>query len=91
MRAVKCPNDEFADFELVEQWIATKRPLTLFKGGYVRDAWRTGLEFQDKIVGGSIPRGLIPAVEKGVLEACQAGPLAGYPVVDVKVECIDAG
>jgi len=42
------PNDEFADFELVEQWIATNRPLTLFKGGYARDAWRTGLEFQDK-------------------------------------------
>jgi len=41
------PNDEFAGFELVEQWIATNRPLTLFKGGYVRDAWRTGLEFQD--------------------------------------------
>jgi hypothetical protein len=42
------PADEFANFELVEQWIATNRPLTLFKGGYVRDAWRTGLEFQDK-------------------------------------------
>jgi elongation factor G len=43
----------------------------------------------DKIVGGSIPRNLIPAVEKGVLEACVAGPLAGYPVVDVRVECVD--
>ena len=42
------PNDEFADFELVEQWIASNKPLTLFKGGYARDAWRTGLEFQDK-------------------------------------------
>jgi len=49
----------------------------------------TGVEFEDRIVGGAIPRNLIPAVEKGVLEACQAGPLAGYPVVDVKVECVD--
>ncbi|MCP3986871.1 MAG: elongation factor G [bacterium] len=48
-----------------------------------------GIEFSDEIVGGSIPRGLIPAVEKGVLEASEAGPLAGYPVVDVKVRCID--
>jgi elongation factor G len=49
-----------------------------------------GFEFSDEIVGGSIPRSLIPAVEKGVLEACDGGgPLAGYPVVDVKVRCID--
>lgn len=48
-----------------------------------------GLEFSDEVVGGAIPRGLIPAVEKGILEAAQAGPLAGYPVVDVKVRCVD--
>ena len=48
-----------------------------------------GVEFSDEIVGGSIPRNLIPAVEKGVLESADAGPLAGYPVVDVKVRCID--
>ena len=48
-----------------------------------------GLEFVDEIVGGAIPRGLIPAVEKGILEACEAGPLAGYPVVDVRARCID--
>ena len=48
-----------------------------------------GIEFVDEIVGGAIPRNLIPAVEKGVLEACDAGPLAGYPVVDVRVRCID--
>ena len=48
-----------------------------------------GFEFVDKIVGGSIPRNLIPAVEKGVLEACGSGPLAGYPVVDIRVECVD--
>jgi elongation factor G len=48
-----------------------------------------GIEFVDEIKGGAIPRGLIPAVEKGVFEACEAGPLAGYPVVDVRVRCID--
>jgi elongation factor G len=49
----------------------------------------TGFEFEDKIVGGSIPKGLIPAVEKGVKEACSKGPLAGYPVVDIRVKCVD--
>ncbi|MGE4609005.1 MAG: elongation factor G [Myxococcota bacterium] len=48
-----------------------------------------GIEFVDEIKGGSIPRGLIPAVEKGVFEACVAGPLAGYPIVDIRVRCID--
>ncbi len=48
-----------------------------------------GFEFSDEIVGGAIPRGLIPAVEKGCLEGMERGPLAGYPVVDVRVRCID--
>lgn len=48
-----------------------------------------GIQFADEIVGGAIPRNLIPAVEKGVLEAAGAGPLAGFPVVDVRVRCID--
>ena len=48
-----------------------------------------GIEFIDKIVGGAIPRGLIPAVEKGVLETCTSGPLAGYPVVDIAISCVD--
>ena len=49
----------------------------------------SGIEFVDEIVGGAIPRNLIPAVEKGVQESCEAGPLAGFPVVDVRVRCID--
>jgi elongation factor G len=49
----------------------------------------SGFEFVDEIVGGSIPRNLIPAVEKGVQEALLRGPLAGYPVVDLRVRCID--
>jgi len=49
----------------------------------------SGIVFSDEIVGGAIPRNLIPAVEKGCREAAEAGPLAGYPVVDVKIRCID--
>jgi elongation factor G len=49
----------------------------------------SGIEFVDEIVGGAIPRNLIPAVEKGIHESCAAGPLAGYPVVDVRVRCVD--
>jgi elongation factor G len=48
-----------------------------------------GFEFVDKIVGGAIPRQFIPAVEKGVVEAMQAGELAGFPVVDVRVTLYD--
>ena len=48
-----------------------------------------GLEFVDEVKGGAIPRSLIPAVEKGILEACVSGPLAGYPVVDIRLRCID--
>jgi elongation factor G len=48
-----------------------------------------GFEFVDKIVGGSIPRPFIPAVEKGVVEALREGGLAGYPVVDLRVTLYD--
>ncbi len=48
-----------------------------------------GFEFVDKIFGGVIPQQLRPAVEKGILEAAENGPVAGYPVVDFKVELID--
>ncbi|MBU0649930.1 elongation factor G [Patescibacteria group bacterium] len=48
-----------------------------------------GVEFANKIVGGSIPKEYIPAVEKGVKEASESGVLAGYPVVDVKVSLFD--
>ncbi|MCZ6463268.1 MAG: EF-Tu/IF-2/RF-3 family GTPase, partial [Proteobacteria bacterium] len=48
-----------------------------------------GVEFVDQIVGGKIPRGLIPAVEKGIYESCEAGPLAGFPVVDIRIKCVD--
>ncbi|HWQ23533.1 MAG TPA: elongation factor G [Gaiellaceae bacterium] len=48
-----------------------------------------GYEFVDKIVGGAIPKEFIPAVDAGIREAMSAGVLAGYPVVDVKVELVD--
>jgi elongation factor G len=49
----------------------------------------TGFVFEDVTVGGSIPHNFIPAVEKGVREAMERGVVAGYPVVDVKVEVFD--
>ncbi len=48
-----------------------------------------GFVFEDRIVGGVVPREYIPAVEKGVVEAMESGVLAGYPVVDLKVALID--
>ncbi|MDH5642564.1 MAG: elongation factor G [Gemmatimonadota bacterium] len=48
-----------------------------------------GFVFEDKIVGGSVPREYIGAVENGVKGALENGVLAGYPMVDVKVELID--
>jgi elongation factor G len=48
-----------------------------------------GVEFINGVVGGTVPREFIPAVEKGVKEACETGVMAGYPVVDVKVTLFD--
>ena len=48
-----------------------------------------GFVFENKIVGGSVPREYIPAVEKGMREAAQTGVLAGYPMVDVQVSLLD--
>ncbi len=49
----------------------------------------TGFVFEDKVVGGVIPREYIGPVEQGVKEALENGVLAGYPMVDVKVELVD--
>jgi elongation factor G len=48
-----------------------------------------GFLFEDKIVGGTVPREYIPAVQKGIVEAMESGGLAGYPVVDIKVALVD--
>jgi len=49
----------------------------------------SGVIFENKIIGGSIPKEYIPAVEKGIKEAAESGVLAGYPVVDLKVSLFD--
>ncbi len=49
----------------------------------------SGFIFENKIVGGVIPKEYIPAIEKGVREAMELGVLAGYPVIDLKVTLFD--
>lgn len=48
-----------------------------------------GFKFENKIVGGTVPREFVPAVEKGLKEALDSGIQAGFPVVDIKVELFD--
>jgi elongation factor G len=48
-----------------------------------------GYEFENAISGGVIPKEFIPAVDKGIRETITGGPLAGFPVVDVKVRLVD--
>ena len=48
-----------------------------------------GFEYVNQVVGGAIPRNFIPAVEKGIVEGMERGPLAGYPVVDLRVTLYD--
>ncbi len=48
-----------------------------------------GFEFDNAFVGGAVPREYIPAVEQGLKEAMQSGPLAGYPLVDLKAKLYD--
>lgn len=49
----------------------------------------TGLQFEDQIRGGAIPKEYIPAIEKGFYEACESGPLAGFPMTDLKFTLTD--
>ncbi|MEM9087282.1 MAG: elongation factor G [Cyanobacteria bacterium P01_F01_bin.53] len=50
-----------------------------------------GFEFESKVTGGNVPREFWPAVEKGFANSMEKGPLAGYPMVDVKVTLSDGG
>ncbi|HNY84613.1 MAG TPA: elongation factor G [Anaerolineaceae bacterium] len=45
----------------------------------------SGIVFEDKVRGGDIPKEYIPAIEKGIVEAAESGPLAGFPMTDLKV------
>jgi elongation factor G len=49
----------------------------------------SGFVFEDKIFGGSVPQQFRPAIEKGILEAASSGAIAGYPLVDFKVQLVD--
>jgi elongation factor G len=49
----------------------------------------TGYSFENKVVGGSVPREFVPGVEKGLLQAKENGLLAGFPVIDFKATLID--
>ena len=49
----------------------------------------SGLVFKNAVVGGAIPREYIPAVEKGVMQALDNGPVGGYPMVDMQVTLVD--
>jgi elongation factor G len=48
-----------------------------------------GYEFLDRIVGGKIPKEYIPSIDLGIQEAMESGVLAGYPVVDIRVELVE--
>jgi len=73
----------------------THKKQTGGSGQYARTKLRVepnhakGFEFDNVIKGGSVPKEFIPAVEKGVRESLEGGILAGYPMVDIKVELYD--
>ena len=48
-----------------------------------------GFLFENKVVGGSVPKEFVPGIEKGIVSVMSAGPLLGFPVLDVKVTLID--
>ena len=67
-------------------WLRAVRPLLDQHGATPR---RIGFRFENKVVGGSIPKEYIPAIEKGVREGLISGVFAGYPVVDLKVTLLE--
>jgi elongation factor G len=53
------------------------------------NVYGAGFSFENKIVGGSVPKEYVPAVQAGIVEAMESGILAGFPVEDVRIELID--
>ncbi|MEE4297716.1 MAG: elongation factor G, partial [Wenzhouxiangella sp.] len=51
----------------------------------------TGFKFESTVVGGNVPKEFFPAIEKGFAGMMEAGPLAGFPVLDVEIELFDGG
>ena len=83
------PNDEFADFEIVEYYVANLNPVTKFSGGYVRDAYRTGLEFQDTQGFNPYRFGLVAASDShtgitSIVESDYCGPAGAHDGTPVK-------
>lgn len=50
---------------------------------------QTGFSFDSEVVGGAVPKGYFPAVEKGLIENFEKGPLAGYPVINISATLFD--
>ena len=61
--------------------------------GHVKIEFSPGMTeeliFEEKVFGGSVPKNYFPAIEKGLLDSCQKGVLAGYPVVNLKATLLD--
>ena len=72
-----------------QEAVGRTRAVRRLLGAIRAAAARRGLRFVDEIVGGSIPRQFIPAVDRGIQEASARGVLAGYPLVDFQVELFD--
>jgi elongation factor G len=51
----------------------------------------SGVEFESKVVGGSVPKEFVPAVEKGIRSVAEGGVLAGFPLIDFKATLVDGG
>ncbi len=93
LHAPRVPYRETVTMKVDSEYIHKKQ--TGGHGQYARVAIKVepnkgkGYEFVDAVVGGSVPRNFIPAVEKGVHEALSEGALAHFPMVDIKVTLYD--
>ena len=93
LHAPRVPYRETVTMKVDSEYIHKKQ--TGGHGQYARVALTVepnkghGFEFVDKVVGGSVPRNFIPAVEKGVHEALNEGALAHFPMVDLRVTLFD--